>query len=286
MSRSVTVADDRTWRASCNGHLIPVDAPFLSTIPRRIATAQSLQNLLEKVENGTVCSGNTDAEFVEMINSKRGKATAADGKTTVAYVEGDGESETVRTTACRILINGGKCDICSQYRSTLRKARSRWLAKKSSPERRTSSSSRTNIRYLDTPERQSRFKSLRSCLNAAERKLKNIIKKQTEENGVDVEPDTHKELHQIMTTTTSEVRNETEEGTFRRIFWKQQLQALQVKNPRQIRWHPAMMCLHLKYKSSSAYQSFRNSGALTLPTERTLFDYNHWSERPISKLWA
>ena len=35
-------------------------------------------------------------------------------------------------------------------------------------------------------------------------------------------------------------------------------------------------CLNLKLMSSSAYSALRTSGALTLPSERTLHDYTHF----------
>ena len=80
---------------------------------------------------------------------------------------------------------------------------------------------------------------------------------------------------------TTEVRSQWEEGSFRRIFWEQQLEALKVKDSRQIRWLPAMIrrCLHLRFKSSGAYRSLRESGAVVLPSERTLIDYTHWCKR-------
>ena len=37
-----------------------------------------------------------------------------------------------------------------------------------------------------------------------------------------------------------------------------------------IRW-----CLYLKHISSGAYEAIRNSGELTLPSQRTLRDYTH-----------
>ena len=54
-----------------------------------------------------------------------------------------------------------------------------------------------------------------------------------------------------------------------------------MKDRRQIRWHPSVirLCLHLKYKSSSAYESMRNSGVLVLPSQRTLRDYTHWYKK-------
>ena len=44
-----------------------------------------------------------------------------------------------------------------------------------------------------------------------------------------------------------------------------------------MRWHPLMVkwCLYLRHKSSSAYKLLRESGCLTLPSQRTLRDYTH-----------
>ena len=50
-----------------------------------------------------------------------------------------------------------------------------------------------------------------------------------------------------------------------------------------MRWHPALIkwCLHLKFKSTSAYHALQTTGVLTLPSERTLFDYSHWIKREV-----
>ena len=46
-----------------------------------------------------------------------------------------------------------------------------------------------------------------------------------------------------------------------------------------MRWHPYMirLALNLKYLSTSAYKAARLSGAIMLPSERTLPDYTHWT---------
>ena len=50
-----------------------------------------------------------------------------------------------------------------------------------------------------------------------------------------------------------------------------------------MRWHPAMIrwCLYLHHKSSGCYSTLRNSGVLTLPSDRTLCDYKHSSTSRI-----
>ncbi len=65
------------------------------------------------------------------------------------------------------------------------------------------------------------------------------------------------------------------EGTFRRIFWDQQLENAPQKNAKQYRRHPLMIkwSLNIHLMSSSAYHALRSSGFITLPSERTLRDY-------------
>ena len=82
----------------------------------------------------------------------------------------------------------------------------------------------------------------------------------------------------VMEDMTATVHNEYPDGSFRWLFWDEQMKALGKSDARQIRWHPALIrwCLHLKFISSGAYHAIRNSGLLTLPSERTLRDYTHW----------
>lgn len=52
---------------------------------------------------------------------------------------------------------------------------------------------------------------------------------------------------------SDEIRKMNPEQSFRQLFWEQQLQAVNVNNPRQVCWHLALIkwCLHLKFKPSS-----------------------------------
>ena len=88
----------------------------------------------------------------------------------------------------------------------------------------------------------------------------------------------HTILQSISKEKTAEVRSQHAGGSFRRVFWEQQVQALKTKNLRQMRWHPALInwCLHLKFKSSGAYHALRSTSVLNLPSERTLCDYAHF----------
>ena len=106
--------------------------------------------------------------------------------------------------------------------------------------------------------------------------MRRWLKKSTEQRGVVIPPDDRDDLCKILKSSENAMLDDG--GEIKRIFWEQQLKALQAKDSRRIRWQPLVIkiCLHLHYKSSSAYQSLRNSGVLILPSERTLFDYSHW----------
>ena len=66
-------------------------------------------------------------------------------------------------------------------------------------------------------------------------------------------------------------------NSFKRLFWEQQRNALQVKDSKSIKWHRLMIkwCLYLRHLSGKAYETLRESGAIRLPSQRTLRDYTH-----------
>ena len=288
VTHSLTIDSNLSWTAFVYGH--PVSSSrcvILSTIPDKL-DHDSLKLLLSKLDSSKVCPGHPDHNFVEMLLSKKGKIMSRNGKDVVASIDssvpvhlnGDTYTQTVRRSTCEILTNDAKCGQCVDYRGTLRKSFHRWKKGKESPSRRrrTASTSHTNLRYLNTPDKRQRYRKLKVRSDTAERKVKKMMERLTEKDGVELEGDVHKDMQTIMNEMTSTIRREHSKGSFRRIFWDEQLKALQTKDPRQIRWHPALIkwCLHLKFKSSSAYHALRSTGVLTLPSERTLFDYSHW----------
>ena len=99
----------------------------------------------------------------------------------------------------------------------------------------------------------------------------------TESQGVAVEDVVHTDLHDIMVRESDSISQAFPEGSFARIFWEQQLDGASRKDRRVMRWHPLMVkwCLYLRHKSSGAYELLRDSGCLTLPSQRTLRDYTH-----------
>lgn len=282
VTHSLTVHEDMTWEVFVFGHKVNCIHTPLSIIPQHL-NADSLLRLLKLVEKSTVCPGNPDMRFVELVSSRKGKRIMSGSGTLKAYVDDgfdvvmDGKvfCSTVRTAACTILSCGSKCNSCCQYRSHLRSMHSRWSRKRSIPAKNG------NNRYLTTPQKANKLKSLQVRAQTAEKevkRLKEAITESTARDGVQVPPDLHDDLSSIMESNNDTVLQDFPPGSFRRLFWDEQLKANRVKDTRQMRWHPMMIrwCLNLKLLSSSSYHALRTSGFIKLPSERTLRDYTHF----------
>ena len=95
------------------------------------------------------------------------------------------------------------------------------------------------------------------------------MEKLTLQRGVTLEPQMQDDLKSIMEETFDEVRKVNPEQSFRRLlFWEQQLQAINAKDLRQVRWHPALTkwCLHLS--SSRQAHIMRYEALASSPSHR------------------
>ena len=174
--------------------------------------------------------------------------------------------------------------MCKNYRATLRALCSRQQrTTEDTISKQTDVSSHTNYRYLIADQCKTRMCNLKEELDQQRNKVNELekkIQKMIENNGQQVDSLLENDLYNIMNENTSKVLQSYPEGSFQRLFWQQQLEALKVKDKRQVRWHPALIrwCLHLKLMSTCTYDALRSTGVLTLPCERTLRDYTHWME--------
>lgn len=138
----------------------------------------------------------------------------------------------------------------------------------------------TNNQYLTATQQLDKMKQLQSRAQEAEKEVKrlqHIIERSVETNGTAVDPILHDDLVTIMEEESETIKQQYKKGTFKHLFWEQQLKAAKAKGPNGIRWHPMMIrwCLNLKMISSAAYHAMRSSGFVTLPSERTLRDYSN-----------
>lgn len=200
------------------------------------------------------------------------------GKAVVAQVEHQ-PHKTIRHIRCELLVEGGKrCSFCESHRNTLRVLLGRHdkVAPCLNPDR-------TNYRYLSTPEKVERLHGMRKRQHTLEKqvaRLKSRLEEAIMHEGVQVDESLHSDLQQISRESEDHVSTLGPANSFQRLFWMQQQKAASLNNSRSMRWHPLFIkwCLYIKHLSSKAYETIRDSGCISLPSQRTLRDYTHFVE--------
>ena len=286
ITHCLTVKSDLKWLLYVhNNKLTPETCQSLKQFPVTLDIV-TLENLLLEIDRLRVCCGHPDAQFIAMVNAKKGEIVA-NGKVSAKIdshasvcLNGVSYPETVRTEKCELLSTSVKCSSCKSYRANLRAMYSAWC-KRRSVEEMSDASGHSNERYLNTPEKKAKMQNLKDRSRAAEKQVKIFkekIKEAIEAEGDTVEKSLSSDLLSILNTNTEQINRAYPEGSFPNLFWKEQLKAASVKDPRQVRWHPAIIkwCINLQLISSAAFHCIRSSGFLTLPSERTLRDYTHY----------
>lgn len=195
-------------------------------------------------------------------------------------------SNTIRTSSCVVLFSpkdphtDSRCCSCHGYRKTLN---SMLFRHKKCDRGSTELSSHTNYRYFNTPEKVNRLEKLHKHARTSQQRIKRLKKKIAsivEDKGVEVDKEIHEDLSSIMKENSPKVTEAYPADSFARIFWEQQLKASAVKDARSMKWEPMMIrwCLYLRHLSSRAYETLRDSGAVKLPSQRTLRDYTHYTK--------
>ena len=276
------IKGDRSWILNVHGRPV-TQCSVISHFPQ-LVTPENVNDQLQCLDRLKVCAAHPDERFLQMAKEKKsfkeGQVSASIDDVADVTLNGDTYCCTLRTASCQMLVPTGKCANCVSYRATLRTMHTRWQKiTASSPSKYTSTSSRTNFRYLTTPQKKKRMTSLRARVTSAERKVNYLMKKikdSTDAQGVTVDDCLHQDLSQIIEEHTPSIIEQFPEGSFKRLFWEQQREALR-GNSRQMRWHPTMIkwCLNIKLRSSAAYEAIRDSGFISLPSSRTLRDYTH-----------
>ena len=78
---SITVTPDFCWKLLLFKKEIPL-SPLFQTIPPAITTVANLQFLLSVLQNSSICVGNQDDKFTELITEREGKFLSTTGSTT------------------------------------------------------------------------------------------------------------------------------------------------------------------------------------------------------------
>ena len=250
-------------------------------------TPASISAFVNDMEKYAICIGNPEAEYIEFFGAKKGNLRNRSGAVSATLdshspfmVEGRLYVNTIRTTDCHLLLTSGKttrCRPCIRFRLALRMMASR---------ARKARSLHTGNSFLRSPFLRAKLSALareRKTSLQRIRRMEAAIECMNEESSVDVDEELHGDLTSIASEYESTISQTYAEGSFRRLFWDQQLKAAKSKGSRGMRWHPDMIrwALNIRLRSAGAYHDMRTAGFITLPSERTLRDYTHVFENRV-----
>jgi hypothetical protein len=145
-----------------------------------------------------------------------------------------------------------------------------------------STSRNTNYRFMTSPEKIIRLRELQQNYQRSQsqvRQLKFMLSEAIEERGVAVDNVTHQDLVSICEENYHKISEKYPPGSFLRLFWEQQQSSAKAKSSNGMRWDPLMIrwCLYLRHLSGRAYELLRESGVISLPSQRTLRDYTYYT---------
>ena len=281
LSHTLTIYEDRSWTANLYRYSIPKDLDFLSSIPESLDTEYA-KMLFGLIFTSSLCIGNTG--FDDICREKSDSSLAEFKNVTGEVVAREIQcvfGRTVRHVNCNYVASvSGQCGVCYSYRPDLYVRRKRLKV----GEDGVNLSSHHRNDLLTRSALESKVKKLREEKKHLKRKrdemtddINNILRAQ----GVNVASSLGQSFSEIL--CPDEIGKTLEEGTPMRLLWEQQMEFQKVKDPRRMRWHPAMIrwCIAVHAKSPSAYRTIRNSKFLCLPHEATLRDYTQFTQATI-----
>ena len=298
VTKSVKIQRDLTWQVKYRTHVVPSSSLVLAKYPPHLILDESSLNLVQEIEASVLCPGHPEQWFVSACRERGGVMKGQRGRgDVVAYVDpiqvvdttGKEFLSTVRRTDCDVLCEKDgsypkRCSSCQSYRSALRSIVSRGNKQQCmrNSEDGTSPSSSTPYDRLSSSAKEERLKNLHQLVRSTKlkvRRLENKLTELIERDGVQLQENDATDVTALFDEVSPMVEEKFPKDSPQRILWDQQRQYYQLSNKKQMRWHPLIIrfALNLKYLSSSSYRAVRQSGFLSLPSERTLSDYTHWS---------
>ena len=140
--------------------------------------------------------------------------------------------------------------------------------------------SHTNNRYLRSPELRMKLTLLQQCRQNMQKKinrLKDKLQVTADDRGMLLDDVDHSDFKSLMLSESTKITKKYHKDSFEYLFWEQQMKAAQCRDACHMRWHPVMIkwCLYLRNKSSGMYEALRESGCISLPSQRTPRGYTH-----------
>ena len=277
LSHSVTIKKDMTWTVKIYRYDVPKTNEMLATLPNQL-DLQSATKLFDTLLASKLCCGNTGFEDLCRLRSETNSVEFKGLSGQIIAREEQGYfGQTVRHTDCTVLCVGSEqCSVCALFRGDLFSRRSRLKQSAKPP----CSSSRVRNDYLTRDDLEIKLKKSQKEKQVTKRRNDDLlaaVENQVRQHGVEVQSVMGEAFNEIMINT--DVNHYLKENTPARLLWQQQLEFSNTKDPRRMRWHPAMIrwCIALFAKSPAAYRVLKKSKFLFLPHENTLREYTNFT---------
>jgi len=222
ISRLLLIKSDLSWQVFITDHAIKEDNEVLIPFPNPI-TQDNLMPLINKLHAAKICTGNYEAQFVQLARIRKCKFFSASGQlvarleeTICITVDGNNFSATIRHVNCAVLlIDASICQVCYGYRNTLR-------ALFSKSKRVTKTSVHVPVCRLLTPQRRPYFMSLQKAIRNKNRQIQRLkikVNKLIAANScVKVDDSLNADISNVI-----DKYEEIEKDDFKRIFWEQKV---------------------------------------------------------------
>ena len=265
------------------------EAKLPSSAPSFNMNVQSVVDILNYLLTLTVCIGNPDEDMQPLIPAV-GAALSSGKGPIIGYKEGDfgaycgnlSYNSTIRHVECTMLVKGARCIKCQQLRHTLRCRRAhRKRTTETPPSRKTyAHMSPEEYRFKCGQLTQDKRRLSRKLSAVAQRvsDLEMALRQVIVREGERLSPQQNEEMNSLVEDSALEFEKAFPENSFQRCFWEEQMRYNRLNSKCGMRWHPLIIrwCLYIRSKSSKAYDGLRHF--LNLPSQRTLYDYTHYTE--------
>ena len=189
---------------------------------------------------------------------------------------------TIASTSCQLLVGNKRCKKCQDYRGTLRTLLKRQDSNPvSTPDKNWLQSRVPNNKLSDNQKlyKLKQYDVYTKTIKKENSSLKRKIKAEIHAKGVLLSSEESVDMMKIMEENEPIANDHGKENehSYKKLFWEQQKKYNELKDKRQMRWHPMLIkwCILPRSKSSSSYDMMRKSGFVNLPSERLLYDYTH-----------
>lgn len=225
---------------------------------QNVSNYENLDKLLNKFSHTMICGGITDEELKALYFSLEKKELFS-----FCY-----RSQAVRSPHCRLLTFGKKCVHCLMCEHKLK------MTRRKHNKTMSNTHPKCNNRFLSKDKLAAKVEHYRKRSHLME-KAKNRLAEKFKK-VLQFSPTVCKEDNEDLIKLLMGALKNIDESSLVRIFLRAQLQAATRKSCKGFKWHPRIIkwCLCIYKMSSCAYRAIRESGFLTLPSERLLQEFS------------